>query len=123
MSENVLGWTFDGVTQGPWNENAAQVGCSSASWFGWKPNNLVGSISTILNGYGSAILGYGNCNSVGRVAVYKNDVEIASVGAKIEDQLEFEFQDGDVINISEENMGIIQFNDLAIIGCGSGIDF
>ena len=45
-----------------------------------------------------------------------NDIKLSSVGAGKVDQVEFEFQDGDVLKISE-NQGIIQFNDLKIVEC------
>ena len=64
---------------------------------------------------------FGNCHSDGNVAAYKNDVQLSSVGANTEDQIEFEFQDGDVIKITEHNEAIIQFNDLKIVGCSLGM--
>ena len=60
---------------------------------------------------------FGNCWSGGNVDAYKNDVELLSVGAKSEDQVEFEFEDGDVLKIIEHNTAIIQFNNLRIVGC------
>ena len=119
-STTVSGWTFTAVKKGPWNLVAAKWGCTEASWFGFVyPGDA--SISTTLLGKGKAILEFGNCHSGGNVAAYKNDVELSSVGAKTEDQIEFEFQDGDVIKITEHNTAIIQFNDLKIVGCSSGM--
>ena len=65
---------------------------------------------------GKAILDFGDCWSGGNVDAYKNDVELLSVGAKSEDQVEFEFEDGDVLKIIEHNTAIIQFNSLNIVG-------
>ena len=118
--ETVSGWTFSGVQYGPWNKDAANWGCAEASWFGWDYPGAA-SISTTLFGKGKAILEFGNCYSKGDVAVYKNDVEISSVGAKKKDKVEFEFHDGDVLKITELNTAIIQFNNLEIVGCSSGI--
>ena len=114
-SETVSGWTFNEVKYGPWNENATQWGCDKGSWFGWTwPGEA--SISTTLHGKGEAILDFGNCNAMGDVTVYKNDIKLSSVGAGKVDQVEFEFHDGDVLKITE-NQGIIQFNDLKIVEC------
>ena len=120
MSENVSGWTFTDVKKGPWNQNANYWGCAKASWFGWDWPGAA-SISTTLHGKGKAILEFGNCHGRGDVTVYKNDVEISSVGAKKEDIIEFEFSDGDVLKITEHNTAVIQFNNLEIIGCSSGM--
>ena len=62
---------------------------------------------------------FGNCHSVGTVVAYKNGVEIASIGASATDKIEFEFNDGDVIKMTEFS-GIIQFNDLEIVKCTQG---
>ena len=115
-SKTVPGWTISGVKNGPWNiENAAQWGCDKAFWFGWDHPGAT-SISTTLHGKGEAILDFGNCNAMGDVTVYKNDIKLSSVGAEKVDQVEFEFHDGDVLKITE-NQGIIQFNDLEIVEC------
>ena len=78
-----------------------------------------GSMNTTLHGSGKAILDVKNCNNNGIVAAYKNDVEIISLNAEKKDQVEFEFQDGDVIRISEFNGGIIELNNLAVVGCST----
>ena len=74
-------------------------------------------MTTTLHGSGRAILDFGNCNNNGIVVAYKNDVEMLSLSANTKDQIEFDFQDGDVIRISELNEGIIEFNGLSIVGC------
>ena len=122
-SKTVSGWTISGVKNGPWNiENAAQWGCDKASWFGWDHPGAT-SISTTLHGKGEAILDFGNCNAMGDVTVYKNDIKLSSVGAGKVDQVEFEFQDGDVLTITEESerytSAVIQFNSLDFISCSS----
>ena len=119
-SETVSGWTFNGVKSGPWNENATQWGrgCAKASWFGWAwPEEA--SIIFTLHGKGKATLEFGNCHKTGNVALYLNDVKLSSVGANKEAQVEFEFNDGDVLKITE-NKAIIQFNNLRIVGCPEG---
>ena len=114
------------MDKGPWNvdvndPNLSVKACSSASWFGWKKADAVGSISTTLYGNGRATLQYANCNTQGMVVVYLNDAQIfVHAHTQTVETKEFEFFDGDVVKISEENSGVIQFNDLSISGC-SGI--
>ena len=102
MSEKVSGWTFTDVKKGPWNQNANYWGCAKASWFGWDWPGAA-SISTTLHGKGKAILEFGNCHKMGNVFAFLNDVKLSSVSAKKEAQLEFKFNDGDVLKISEYN--------------------
>ena len=119
-SEYVSGWTFNSITRGPWNKDSEATGyeCSKASWYGWDhPGDA--SISTTLHGTGKAILEFGNCQNAGNVNAYLNDKELSCLGARMVDQVEFDFQDGDVLKITEE-YGIIQFNGLKFISCSSG---
>ena len=73
-------------------------------------------MNTTLHESGRAILDLGNCNNKGMVVAYKNDVELVSLSAYETNHVEFEFQDGDVITILEHG-GVIQFNNLSIVGC------
>ena len=115
------GWTFNGVKNGLWNENATEWGCANASWFGWAwPEEA--SINTTLHGKGEAILEYGNCHKRGNVAVHLNGIRLSDVGPKKEVQVGFEFNDGDELQITEYK-AIIQFNYLRIVGCPEGISF
>ena len=116
-SKTVSGWTISGAGNGPWNLSKYIPCTDEAPWFGWKYPGVT-SISTTLHGKGKAILDFENCNAypTGDVTVYKNDIKLSSVGANKGDQVEFEFHDGDVLKITE-NQGIIQFNDLKIVEC------
>ena len=119
-SKTVDGWTFHDIEVGPWNGGDFGDCRSKSSWFGYSYlKNDDSSISTTLNGKGKAILKFGNCWKNGIVIVYKNDVELKSVGAKSEDNVEFDFEDGDVLKITEKGNGIIQFNDLKFLECGA----
>ena len=62
----------------------------------------------------------GNCHKWGNVFVNLNDRGLYDVGANKEAQVGFEFNDGDVLKITE-NKAIIQFNTLRIVGCPSGV--
>ena len=129
-STTVSGWTFNGVKNGGSQNlsnhfrsaiNATEWGCPNASWFAWAwPEE--GSINTTLHGKGEAILEYGNCHKRGNVAVHLNGIRLSDVGPKKEVQVGFEFNDGDVLQITEYK-AIIQFNYLRIVGCPEGISF
>ena len=50
-------------------------------------------------------------------AAYLNDKEITTVGPKTETQIEFSFQDGDILKIVEFDVAIIMFNDFKVVTC------
>ena len=91
------GWKVD-CNDGVWKTPSYR---DCKNWFGWKSNTPVGSISTKLNGSGQARLDFGNCHYEGQVKSFKNDVEIASLEGHTWAQIEIEFQDGDVIRLTE----------------------
>ena len=75
------------MDKGPWNvdvndPNLSVKGCSSASWFGWKLGDAVGSISTTLYGNGRATLQYANFNTQGKVVVYQRFQSSINAGRK-----------------------------------------
>ena len=73
--------------------------------------NAKGKISTILNGYGSATLEFGNCALFGRVEVFIGGKLIDSVTGNGKKKIEFDFCDGDNLMLQEVNGGIILFSD------------
>ena len=77
-------------------------GCNSA---------YEGKISTILKGYGSATLEFGNCASSGKVQVFIKGKMIASLSDNDKKKIEFDFCDGDNLMLQEVNGGIILFSD------------
>ena len=96
--------------------------CSEYSWYGWAPKDKQASISTTLHGIGKAVLEFGNCWKSGKVVAYKNNVVIDSVNGRNEVQVEFDFQDGDVLKITKHGEGIIRFDDLRFDWCHSSSD-
>ena len=81
------------------------------------------SISTTLYGTGKAILDFGNLYTSGNVIAHRNYHELKYFGPKSEDKVIFDFQDGDVLTITEESerftSAVIQFNSLDFISCSS----
>ena len=124
--ETVQGWTLD-VTHGSWKSDDIPMATGSGvcsdgtSWFGWKYQDEVGSISYIFKGNGKAILNYGNCFHQGFVVAHQfNNQQVVSakvVKAFEFQQFQFEFENDDVLKISELKAAIIQFDNLAIVGC------
>ena len=105
------GWVFD-VTQSMGSTYANN--CGVESWYGWTSYTAVGSIETVLQGSGMAILNYGNCYYKGVVKVYLNGNLISVAGAHVKDKLaEIPFSNGDLLKITEES-GIIKLNSFEI---------
>ena len=82
-------------------------------WIGYnKDFNVPGNISTVLKGYGSATLEFGNCMKEGNVRVFLNNEQIGSIEEKKErKKIKFEFWDGDTLTIKKENNSMILFGD------------
>ena len=89
-------------------------------WIGYnKDFNVPGNISTVLKGYGSATLEFGNCMKEGTVGVFLNDKQIGSVEKKKQrKKIKFEFWDGDTMTIKKENNAMILFGDFTFTCTG-----
>ena len=93
------------------------------NWYGWDPGEKVGSIVTTLSGSGRARLDFGNCHDTGTVKAFLDGQEIGSADASIPHKVvEFNFNPGSVLRMSEYDVAIIQFNNLEIIDCPSSKD-
>ena len=94
------------------------------NWYGWGKSKKVGSINTTLSGSGCAKLDFGNCHDTGTVKAFLDGQEIESADALIPHKVvEFNFNPGSVLRISEYDIAVIQFNNLEIIDCPSSKDF
>ena len=80
-------------------------------WKGFTTGDSKGKISTILKGYGSANLEFGNCASSGTVQVFIKGKMIASLSGNGKKKIGFDFCDGDNLMLLEVNGGIILFSD------------
>ena len=118
-TNTVNGWTI-ACNEGVWTTQ--QGDCKN--WYGWGSSHEVGSIATTLSGWGRARLDFGNCNGLGTVKALLDGQEIGSADALIPHKVvEFNFNPGSVLRMSEYDVAVIQFNNLEIIGCPSGKDF
>ena len=120
-TNTVSGWTID-CNYGVWTQSWKNC----QNWYGWRYENgdKVGSIITTLSGSGRARLDFGNCNTIGTVKAFLDGQEIGSADALIPHKVvEFNFNPGSVLRISEYDIAVIQFNNLEIIDCPTSKDF
>ena len=140
-STTVDGWTLD-VTEGtafppipfplpsiPYGDFSLLKCTGNDFWFGLKlgSGNLA-SIKTSLQGCGKARLDFGNCydcfscQNFDFVHVKLNGNEIskaANNGQELSKTVEFDFNDGDILELYENGISAIKFNGFAIIECCS----
>ena len=96
-------------------------------WFGLTPTGSnSGSIRTTLNGCGRARLDYGNCQHLfsdpgsDSVHVILNGNEISSAannGQELSKTIEFDFTNGDILELNEDGPSAIRVNSLTILSC------
>ena len=97
-------------------------------WFGLKPppSTDTALIRTTLNGCGRARLDYGNCQNLfsnpgsDSVHVTLNGNEISSAvndGNEVSKTIEFDFTDGNILELNEDGPSAIRFNSLTILSC------
>ena len=104
------GWFFDLDNSMDLQEGTYHDDCGGDTWYGWTAGNTVGSIRTVLEGFGIAVVKYGNCFNKGQVKLYLNDDLVSSANANVRNKIaKFLFSDGDVLKINE-NAGIIKLN-------------
>ena len=102
------------------NENAQKQHCSSNSFYGYKVNERVGRVSTILKGSGKINLRYGNCyeDVTGRVTVSLNGMEIDKTSLHSQ-WVSFQYRNGDFLEIKELKFAIIQLYQLILLDGGN----
>ena len=101
----------------------------SNSWFGFTVNDAnLASIRTTLNGCGRARLDYGNCyfcffcdsSNYNFVFVRLNGIEIsraANNNRELSITVEFDFKDGNILELFEVGLSAIKFNGFSVISC------
>ena len=116
-TEDVPGWTFHDINLFPWNGGMPKRCLLGNSWAGQGPFNGHPSISTKLLGKGRAILKFGNCHKNGKVTLYKNGVELKTVGDFSDAEVEFEYENEDEIKIASTGYAIIEFKNFKENSC------
>ena len=131
-STTVDGWTLD-VTHGTafggtTNGDFHLFKCNGNDfWFGLKTSGTnLASIKTSLQGCGKARLDYGNCydcfscQNFDYVHVTLNGNEIskaANNGQELSKTIEFDFTNGDILELNEDGPSAIRINGLTILTC------
>ena len=95
---------------------------SCNNWYCWNNWYIDGSIQTELVGNGRGRLDFGNCYywQTGVVRVLLNGTEIASASSLTPSVIiEFDFSNGETLELVEESNGIIQFNQFEVISCST----
>jgi hypothetical protein len=115
-SESVMvknGWSadLDYSNGNDWNK-AHERDCSTATFYGYRGGNLVGSVSANFKGSGQGTLSYGNCYKTGYVMVSMNGVEIGRSTTNSQDLVKFQYRRGDVLKIEEFDTAIIKLYSL-----------
>ena len=91
---------------------------SCGNWYCWNDGLPEGSIQTELVGNGRGRLDFGNCWETGIVRVLLNGTEIASASSNTPSTIiEFVFSNGEALELVEESIGIIQFNQFEVLLC------
>ena len=114
------GWTFNKLTHWTYNSRKqinSNYKCSINSWFGLCSGDCIGSVNTKLRKCGKARLYYGNCGKGGCVEAKLNSRIIGRVGGNKSGNVEFDFKDGDLLELYEFKSAIIEFDDFKIISC------
>ena len=114
------GWTIHGV----WQQNKKWEKHVCSNWYGFSNGNSKGSIKTKFYVKGRARLDFGNCYTSGTVYAYLDGNLIASAPEKTPSKtVEFDFNIGSILKITEENVAIIQFNSLNILQCNNAGEY
>ena len=72
-------------------------------------------LSASLHGDGVASVLYGNCYGVGVVKLYLNGTVISSATADSDEQVSFSFEDGDTLEIKEEDAAMMVIKSFSVI--------
>ena len=110
------GW-FANITRSnedPSPNKRAQEECGNDTFYGYTPYESVGTVSATFQGTGDGILSYGNCWYRGIVVVTLNGIEIGRSIPKSRENITFQYQKGDTLEIMELDTTIIQLHSLRL---------
>ena len=111
------GWNVD-VEYSNENDWNSIENCSLVTFYGYSPNEIVGTVSANFKGSGEATLAYGNCFRTGYVLVSLNDLELGRVDSNSRANVTFDFSEGDILRIEEFESARIKLYRLTFEGCG-----
>ena len=104
------GWTLKNISADEQycliHDPDALIECSADSgWYGWGCESSSGSLRTALKGSGIMTIRYGNCWNDGHVRIYLNGTLIDSVEGHTYKEASFEYDEGMLVEISDEGRG------------------
>ena len=110
------GWFVDDAME---YDNVYSANCIGyGAFWGYKLGWAVGSVVASFKGSGRGTLDFGNCFSDGFTKVYLNGNLISSAGKNQKSKVaNFKYNKGDVLEIKEEETGIIKINSFKLEGC------
>ena len=85
--------------------------CGIDTFFGYKRNNELGTVSYTFRGYGKITLNIGNCYK-GFVSVFVNNVRLTYIKGREFTKFEFQYKRGDVLLISEYGIAMIKLRNI-----------
>ena len=116
--KNITGWIINATY---YQQQSHYPACmNNRNWHGFHGDDEIGSIKTTLHGCGSAQLDFGNCYYEGITQVRLNGELIGEASTNTPSKvIEFDYNDGAILELQELNTAIIVFNDLSITKCNT----
>ena len=108
------GWITSGA---PHQEAQYAAGCGGYNTFwAYSVGAPVGFVTATFKGTGNGLLNFGNCFTRGKgmTNVYLNGQRIGSANANQNSEINFKYNKGDILKITEEWVGIIKINSLQL---------
>ena len=118
------GWIVNVMTNPNKKIYATNGYCGNETFWGYQENAAIGYVKATFKGSGTGTLDFGNCYTKGKTRVYLNNRRIAEVsiggdvrGGGKSKVISFDYKKGDVLKITEEEVGIIKINSLKLEAC------
>ena len=113
------------MKNGGWIDNGIESGIDYAhlcggyeTFWGYRFDTDIGYVKASFKGVGTGTLDFGNCYYYGKTRVYLNNKRIAEAGPfHTSEVIRFNYKKGDVLKITEEEMGIIKINSFKLDAC------
>ena len=114
------GWQFIRIEDSV-HRHRRYLRCSRSrrNWWGWCGGRCSGTIRTTLRKCGKAILKFGNCSNAGYVVAKLNGRQVGRANPYQSKTIVFAFKDGDILELTDIGISIIEFDDLNIISCST----
>ena len=88
--------------------------CRVDTFFGYKRNNQVGTVSYIFKGSGNISLTIGNCYHLGFIDIFLNNERLSYLKGRRFMKLKFKHKQGDKLLITESGIAIIKLSKIRV---------